>query len=57
MDTLLVIDMQVGTLDAPIPQHDAAGVVARINRIASAVRGSGGRVVFVQHDGPAGDTF
>ena len=57
MDTLLVIDMQVGTFNAPTPQHDAMGVVARINRIASAVRGSGGRVVFVQHDGPAGDTF
>lgn len=57
MNCLLVIDMQVGTFDAPIPQHDADGVVERINRLASALRRSGGRVVFIQHDGPAGDTF
>ncbi len=57
MMTLLVIDMQVGSFDAATPQHDANGVVSRINRLAAAVRKSGGVVVFVQHDGPPGDDF
>ena len=57
MNALLVIDMQVGTFDAPIPQHDADGVIARINRLAHALRRSDGCVIFVQHDGPPGDTF
>lgn len=57
MDTLLVIDMQVGTFDASIPQHDAEGVISRINRITAALRRTGGCVIFIQHDGPAGDTF
>ena len=57
MDVLLVIDMQVGTFDAPIPQHDADGVIGRINRLACALRRSGGCVIFIQHDGPAGDAF
>ena len=57
MMTLLVIDMQVGSFDAATPQHDADRVVSRINRLAAAVRKSGGVVVFVQHDGPPGETF
>lgn len=57
MNALLVIDMQVGTFDASVPQHDARGVIERINRLGSALRRSGGRVIFVQHDGPSGDTF
>lgn len=57
MIALLVIDMQVGTFDAPNPQHDASGVVDRINRLAEAVRNVSGNVVFIQHDGPVGDTF
>jgi len=57
MNALLIIDMQVGTFDAPVPQHDADGVIGRINRLASALRRSGDLVVFVQHDGPLGDTF
>lgn len=57
MTTLLVIDMQVGSFVEATPRHDADGVVARINTTASAVRRSGGSVVFVQHDGPTGDRF
>jgi nicotinamidase-related amidase len=54
---LLIIDMQVGVFTPETPRHDAEGVIARINAIASALRRSGGTVVFIQHDGPKGDTF
>jgi nicotinamidase-related amidase len=57
MNVLLVIDMQVGLFVEDTPRHDAEGVVARINALARAVRGAGGLVVFIQHDGPPGDTF
>jgi nicotinamidase-related amidase len=54
-DALIVIDMQRGSfVDAPA-KHDAAGLIGRLNRLATAVRGAGGSVVFVQHDGPFGD--
>lgn len=54
---LLVIDMQVGLFTAATPRWDADGVVARINAVVKAVRHRGGTVVFIQHDGPAGDPF
>jgi nicotinamidase-related amidase len=54
---LLVIDMQVGLFVPETPRHDADGTVERINTLAAAVREAGGTVVFVQHDGPPGDTF
>ncbi|GHD54173.1 isochorismatase [Thalassobaculum fulvum] len=52
---LIVIDMQQGSFTAASPRHDTAGLVQRLNRLATAVRGAGGLVVFVQHDGPEGD--
>ncbi|MBV8407824.1 MAG: cysteine hydrolase [Alphaproteobacteria bacterium] len=56
-DALIVIDMQrAGFVDAP-PKHDATGLIGRLNRLAAAVRTAGGTVIFVQHDGPAGDPF
>jgi nicotinamidase-related amidase len=54
---LLVIDMQAGLFVEATPRHDAEGVVDRINALARAVRQAGGLVVFVQHDGPPGDSF
>ena len=57
MIALLVIDMQVGSFGSESPRHDAEGVVARIHLLTGAVRAAGGLVVFIQHDGPAGDTF
>jgi nicotinamidase-related amidase len=54
---LLVIDMQAGLFVPESRRHDADGVVDRINDLARAVRRAGGVVVFVQHDGPAGDPF
>jgi nicotinamidase-related amidase len=56
MDALLVVDMQVGLRNGP-PKHDLAGVVERINRLAGMVRRRSGRVVWIQHHGPAGDDF
>ncbi|CAN5727630.1 cysteine hydrolase family protein [soil metagenome] len=52
---LVVIDMQQGSFGEATPRHDAAGLVARLNRLAGRVRDSGGVVVFIQHDGPPGD--
>jgi nicotinamidase-related amidase len=52
--TLIIIDMQQG-LFASLPRFDAAHLVERLNAMAGRVRANGGKVIFVQHDGPAGD--
>ena len=54
-DALLIIDMQQGSFGPTSPRPDAAGLVGRLNRLADTVRSTGGAVVFIQHDGPAGD--
>lgn len=54
---LLVIDMQAGLFFGPAKRHDAEGVVLRINALIRAVRALRGRVIFIQHDGPAGDVL
>lgn len=56
MDVLLVVDMQVGLL-AGAPKHDLAGVVARINNLADAIRGRAGRVIWIRHCGRDGEAF
>jgi nicotinamidase-related amidase len=52
----MIIDMQAGSFgpDSP-PRHDAQGLVERLNALASWVRSRGGMVVWVLHDGSAGD--
>ncbi len=57
MIVLLVIDMQAGLFGVDAPRHDAEGVVGRINALGRIVRQAGGIVIFIQHDGPQGDTF
>jgi nicotinamidase-related amidase len=52
MRALLVIDMQVGCFAGEPRRRDEAGTVARINRLAQAIRPAG-LVVFVQHAEPA----
>jgi len=52
---LIIIDMQVGSFTAATPRHDADGLVARLNTLAGRVRRNLGIVIFVRHDGPAGD--
>lgn len=54
-DALLIIDMQQGSFTPPTARFDTAGLVDRLNRLASVVRAAGGVVVFIQHDGPPGD--
>jgi nicotinamidase-related amidase len=56
MDVMLVVDMQVGLLNG-LPKHDLQGVIDRINRLATMVRGRSGQVVWIQHNGPPGDDF
>jgi nicotinamidase-related amidase len=56
LDALLAIDMQVGLLDGS-PKHDLASVIERINRLAARVRARGGKVIWIQHCGPAGTPF
>lgn len=51
---LLIIDMQVGAFGRT-PKDKLAALVARLNGLAERVRKKDGVVVFVQHDGPAGD--
>ncbi len=57
MIVLLVVDMQVGLFEGELQRHDADGVVGRINQVAGVVREKGGAVVFIQHDGPEGDSL
>ncbi len=47
--------MQVGSFDRTPGPHDAEGLVDRLNRLSGRVRSSGGRVIYVQHDGPEDD--
>lgn len=54
MDALLVIDMQVGLFRGKTPRYDSKGVIKRTNELIRAMRGL--PVIFIQHDGVAGDT-
>jgi len=56
MDALIVVDMQVGLLAGP-PKHDLQEVIERINLLSAWVRRRSGKVVWIQHRGPAGDDF
>jgi len=58
MDALIVIDMQRGMFAEPVaPPHDGAGVLARIAGLIEAARRKNVAVIFVQHDGGAGDVL
>lgn len=46
---LLVIDIQRGWYCAPPAPHDAAGTLARVNRLIDHARAAGRPVVFIQH--------
>lgn len=52
---LLIIDMQQGSFTDSAPKFDAAGLVKRLNTLSQLIRSKGGRVIFIQHDGPPGD--
>lgn len=52
---LIVIDMQIASFTPMSSRHDPAGLIERLNRLAAETRARKGVVVFVQHDGPAGD--
>jgi len=56
VDVLVVVDMQEGLL-AGDSKRDLPAVIERINRLADRIRSGGGRVVFVRHEGSAGDGF
>src|SRR5215475_13919934 len=52
---LLIIDMQQGSFTPRSARHDADAIIARLNALAAQTRTQGGIVIFIQHDGPAGD--
>jgi nicotinamidase-related amidase len=56
VDVIIVVDMQVGLRDDAV-KHDLAGVIGRINALAAKVRHDGGKVIWIQHCGKAGDGF
>ena len=47
--------MQVGSFGEGAQRHDVPGLIGRLNGLAGRVRGGGGTVIFIQHDGPPGD--
>jgi nicotinamidase-related amidase len=51
MDVLLIVDMQKALFRTPRFASDA--VIGHINNLAAAVRGNGGRVIYIQHNGTA----
>jgi len=55
--TLLIIDLQQASCERPLPLFDVAGLVERLNALASRVRKASGRVIFVQYTGPAGTPY
>jgi nicotinamidase-related amidase len=58
MDALLVIDVQQGMWAYPdYPPHDGNGVVARICSLIDKARSAGAPVMFVQHEGDAGEAL
>lgn len=50
MIALLIIDMQQACFQVEPARFDAVGVIQRIDRLAQAVRETGGMVIFVQHE-------
>lgn len=50
MDVLIIVDMQEAAFNKS-DKFDAEGVIQRINQLSNHVRGQGGKVVFIQHDG------
>jgi len=56
VDTLIVVDMQVGLLNGA-PKYNLQSVVERINLLSEMVRSEGGKVIWVRHCGNAGDAF
>lgn len=56
MRALLIIDMQTGSFEEA-PRHNAATVVANINRIAAQFRKQNMPVIHIQHDGTAEGCF
>lgn len=54
MDILLIIDMQIASFEQA-ERFDKDGVILRINKLSAHVRSSGGKVVFIQHNGRADD--
>lgn len=56
MDTLIVVDMQVGLQNGD-KKHDLQGVVDRINALARMVRDARGKVIWIQHCGSPGGEF
>ena len=52
---LIVIDMQRGSFSPYQERYDTDGLISRINMLAEKVRLSGGKVIFIQHNGPQED--
>lgn len=52
---LLVIDVQSGMFAPDDPVHDGPRLLVNIQRLLQRARSAGAPVIFVQHDGPAGN--
>jgi nicotinamidase-related amidase len=56
---VVVVDLQLGMMDGAVipPFHDVDGMLARTGAILAWARAKGLPVIFVQHDGEAGDVL
>ncbi|MDP6442208.1 MAG: isochorismatase family protein [Pirellulaceae bacterium] len=57
MIVLLIVDMQCGMVSNGVSPTERDVIAARIHGVAESVRAVGGRVVFIRHEGPAGDSY
>lgn len=57
MKALIIIDMQNGGFPEGLFRYDAEAVIDNINKLAAAMRASGNKVIFIQHDGSKDDVF
>lgn len=52
---VLVIDVQQALCEGEGAAHDCAGTIGRINQVTARARAAGVPVIFIQHEGRAGD--
>jgi nicotinamidase-related amidase len=54
---LIVVDVQRAVVDELDPAYDGAGLLQRLSGLIQSARAAGAPVVYIQHDGGAGDSL
>lgn len=54
---LLVVDLQLASVQLPLPTYDAEGLLSRTELLLEGFRKAGRPILFIQHCGPVGHPF